>query len=134
MNNSNWTGRTARTTEQALGCTGHAIYAYRTPLYKRLLFAFMRYGWAIIIAVLAVLVLSGCVDMQAEQDVAADLRDAVAQARSSNEKYIHGICTGEWILIEWRLDEQLRAMREETKVKSAEFAKSYQAPKSPQKE
>lgn len=85
MNGSNWTGRTSRTMTEALGCTGHAIYAYRTPLYKRLLFAFMRYGWAIIIVVLAVLVLTGCVDMQAEQDVAADLRDAVATARSNHE-------------------------------------------------
>lgn len=85
MTNSNWTGRTARTTEQALGCTGFAGYAYRTPLYKRALFAIMRHGWVAAVVILAVLVLSGCVDMESEQRSADSLRDAVQQARMNHE-------------------------------------------------
>ena len=79
MTNSNWTGRTARTTDEALGCTGFAGYAYRTPLYKRALFALMRWGWLVVF--LAVILLSGCDEMDSQERSAADLRDAIQQAR-----------------------------------------------------
>ena len=46
-------GKTAA--QQAL-----AIEVYRTPLHKRLLWAFCRHGCLLISAVLAVLVFSGC--------------------------------------------------------------------------
>lgn len=85
MTNSNWTGRTARTTEQALGCTGFAGYAYRMPLYKRVLFAIIRHGWAIALLCIAVLVLSGCDEMDSQERGAANLRDAIQQARNSHE-------------------------------------------------
>lgn len=81
MNNSNWTGRTNRTLNEALGCDGHAIYAYRAPLYKRVLFGIVRHGWIAFVVALAVLVLTGCVDMDSEQRSADSLRDAVQQAR-----------------------------------------------------
>ena len=78
MTHSNWTLRFPRTTR----CDGHAIYLYTPPLYKRLFFGLIRYGWLAILVLLAVLVLTGCVDMESEQHAADSLRDAVAQARS----------------------------------------------------
>lgn len=83
MTNSNWTGRTARTTDQALGCSGFAGYVYHQPAYKRALYGLVRHGWmvAVAVAVLAVFVLSGCVDMESEQLSADSLRDAVQQAK-----------------------------------------------------
>ena len=74
MTDSNWTLRFPRTTR----CDGHAIYYYRTPLSKRLFYALIKHGWWV--AFLTVLLLSGCSDMQAEEDSAADLRDAQARA------------------------------------------------------
>lgn len=58
-----------------------AIEVYRTPLYKRLLWAFCRRCWLIVPAVLAFLVLSGCSsDIDDAIAVQADLADAIAQA------------------------------------------------------
>ncbi|AFU45863.1 hypothetical protein C380_10810 [Acidovorax sp. KKS102] len=58
-----------------------AIEVYRTPLYKRLLWAFCRRGWLIVPAVIAGLVLSGCTsDIDDAIAVHADLADAIAQA------------------------------------------------------
>lgn len=58
-----------------------AIEVYRTPLYKRLLWAFCRSGWLIVPAVLAGLVLTGCSsDIDTAIAVHADLADAIAQA------------------------------------------------------
>ncbi len=51
MNTSNWTGRCPRTTEQALGCTGHAIELHRPPRYKRILYAICDYGTVLAIGV-----------------------------------------------------------------------------------
>lgn len=78
MSDSNWTLRFPRTTR----CDGRAIYYYKTPAHRRFFYAFMRYGWIAIVVVLAVLALTGCVDMASEENTAASLRDAVAQARS----------------------------------------------------
>jgi hypothetical protein len=78
MTDPNWTLRFPRTTR----CDGHAIYHYRTPLYRRFFYALVRHGWLAILAALAVLTLTGCVDMESEQHAADSLRDAVAQARS----------------------------------------------------
>lgn len=78
MNDSNWTLRFPRTTR----CDGHAIYYYRQPLLKRFFYGCIRHGWIAIVVVLTVLVLTGCVDMASEENTAASLRDAVAQARS----------------------------------------------------
>ncbi|MBL7091700.1 hypothetical protein [Acidovorax sp.] len=58
-----------------------AIEVYRTPLHKRVLWAFCRHGWLIVPAVLAVLILSGCTsDIDDAIAVHADLADAVATA------------------------------------------------------
>ena len=58
-----------------------AIEVYRTPLHKRVLWAFCRHGWLIVPAVLAVLVFSGCTsDVDTYAAMQADLADAVAQA------------------------------------------------------
>jgi hypothetical protein len=80
MNNSNWTLRFPRTTR----CDGHAIYYYRQPLLKRFFYGCIRRGWLLVPVVLAVIVLAGCVDMASEENTAASLRDAVAQARSES--------------------------------------------------
>ena len=58
-----------------------AIEVYRTPLHKRLLSAFCRWGWLMVPAVLAVLVFSGCTsDVDTYAAMQADLADAVATA------------------------------------------------------
>ena len=58
-----------------------AIEVHKTPLYKRVLWAFCRRGWLIVPAVLAFLVLSGCTsDIDTAIAVHADLADAVATA------------------------------------------------------
>jgi len=85
MTNSNWTGRCPRTLDQALGCTGHAIEIHRTPPLRRFFYACVRHGWAIVIVCLAVLVLSGCDEMDSQERDAASLRDAINTARNSHE-------------------------------------------------
>ena len=59
-----------------------AIEVYRTPLWKRALWAFCRHGWATVPALLvASVLLSGCADdLQAHAAVQADLADAIHQA------------------------------------------------------
>ena len=58
-----------------------AIEVYRTPLHKRVLWAFCRRGWLLILAVLAVLVFSGCTnDVDTYAAAQADLADAIATA------------------------------------------------------
>ena len=61
-----------------------AIEVYRTPLHKRVLWAFCRSGWLMVpavLAVLAVLVFSGCTsDVDTYAAMQADLADAVATA------------------------------------------------------
>ena len=58
-----------------------AIEVYRTPLHKRVLWAFCRRGWLLIPAVLAVLVFSGCTsDVDTYAAAQADLADAIATA------------------------------------------------------
>lgn len=58
-----------------------AIEVYRTPLHKRLLWAFCLRGWLMVPAVLAVLVFSGCTsDVDTYSAVQADLADAIHQA------------------------------------------------------
>ena len=58
-----------------------AIEVYKTPMHKRVLWAFCRTGWLLIPAVLAVLVFSGCTsDVQDYAAVQADLADAIHQA------------------------------------------------------
>lgn len=78
--NSNWTGRFPRTTAEALGCDGHAIYLYKPPLHRRFFYALCRHGWVLFVVALAVLVLSGCSDIDAEIATAASLADAIADA------------------------------------------------------
>ena len=58
-----------------------AIEVYKTPMHKRVLWAFCRTGWLLIPAVLAVLVFTGCTsDVQDYAAVQADLADAIHQA------------------------------------------------------
>ena len=57
-----------------------AIEVYRTPMHKRVLWAFCRCGWLILPA-LAVLVFSGCTsDVDTYAAMQADLADAIHQA------------------------------------------------------
>ena len=58
-----------------------AIEVYRTPLHKRAVWAFCRHGWAIVPITLAVLVLTGCTDVQADAAVAADAVQAPVEVR-----------------------------------------------------
>ena len=76
MTDSNWTLRFPRTTR----CDGHAIYLYKPPLHRRFFYALCRHGWVLFVVALAVLVLSGCNDMQAEEATAASVADAIADA------------------------------------------------------
>lgn len=73
-----------RTLRDAFGMSAtdaYAIQIYRTPLHKRALWALMRHGWAIVPALLAVLVFSGCTsDVDTYAAVQADLADAIHQA------------------------------------------------------
>lgn len=71
MIGSNWNLRFPRTTR----CDGHAIYHYRTPLPKRLFFGLIKHGWWVFPLFLAVACLTGCVDMQAEEDTALAVSD-----------------------------------------------------------
>lgn len=77
MTGSNWTLRFPRTTR----CDGHAIYAYKTPAYRRFFYACVRHGWFFVVAVLAVLVLTGCDEIDSQERGAAAYRDALAQAQ-----------------------------------------------------
>ena len=77
MNDSNWTLRFPRTTR----CDGHAIYVYKTPAYRRFFYACVRHGWLFVVAVLAMLVLTGCNEIDSQERTAASLRDALAQAQ-----------------------------------------------------
>ena len=76
MTDSNWTLRFPRTTR----CDGHAIYLYKPPLHRRFFYALCRHGWVLFVVALAVLVLSGCSDIDAEIATAASLADAIADA------------------------------------------------------
>ena len=57
-----------------------AIEVYRTPLWKRALRALCRWGWAVVPAVLALSVLTGCDDLDSYAADQASLADAIAQA------------------------------------------------------
>ena len=59
-----------------------AIEVYRTPLHKRVLWAFCRHGWAMALALLvASVLLSGCTsDVDTYAAMQADLADAIATA------------------------------------------------------
>ena len=80
------TRRYPRTSREAFGLSAReaiAIEVYRTPLHKRVLWAFCRCGWLMVPAVLAVLVFSGCTsDVDTYAAMQADLADAVAQAQA----------------------------------------------------
>ena len=58
-----------------------AIEVYRTPLWKRAVWAFCRHGWATVPITLAVLVLTGCTDVQTDAAVAADAVQAPVEVR-----------------------------------------------------
>ena len=62
-------------------CDGHAIYFYPTPLHRRFFFGLCRHGLVLFVIAFAVLVLSGCSDIAAEQASADSLADAIAQAK-----------------------------------------------------
>ena len=57
-----------------------AVQLYRTPLHKRAILALCRWGWAIVPAVLALSVLTGCDDLESYAADQASLADAIAQA------------------------------------------------------
>ncbi len=84
------TYRHPRTTHGLWPCDAQeavACHKYRTPIFKRLLLAFMAWGWIAVPAVLAVLVLSGCdnretaVERAVFADAAAAAQDVEQQQR-----------------------------------------------------
>ena len=78
-----FTGTYARTTHGRRPCTATesiAIHKYTAPAHRRFFYALIKHGWWV--AFLAVVLLTGCSDMDSEERGAANLRDAVAQARA----------------------------------------------------
>lgn len=72
-----------RTSREAFGLSpdeANPIQVFHQPLLQRLFFGFVRHGWILFVLALAVLVLSGCSDMQAEEATAASVADAIADA------------------------------------------------------
>ena len=72
----NCTSRFARTTR----CNEHAIYYHQAPITRRFFYGLCRWGWAIVPAVLALSVLTGCDDLESYAADQASLADAIAQA------------------------------------------------------
>lgn len=85
----NHTTRTfPRTTREAFGLSAEdatALHFYKIPLYRRFFYALCRHGWTIVPVVLAVLVLSGCSDIDAEIATAASVADAIADAGKASK-------------------------------------------------
>ena len=78
------TYRYKRTTMDAFGCSADeaiALHKYKPPLHRRFFYALCRHGWVLFVIAFAVLVLSGCSDIDAEIATAASLADAIAQAK-----------------------------------------------------
>lgn len=78
-----FTGAYARTTHGRRPCTATesiAIHKYKAPAHRRFFYALCKWGWAIVPAVLALSVLTGCDDLGAHAAVQADLADAIHQA------------------------------------------------------
>lgn len=77
------TYRYKRTTMDAFGCSADeaiALHKYKPPLHRRFFYALCRHGWILFVLALAVLVLSGCSDIDAEIATAASVADAIADA------------------------------------------------------
>ena len=77
------TYRYKRTTMDAFGCSADeaiALHKYKPPLHRRFFYAICRHGWILFVLALAVLVLSGCGDIDAEIATAASVADAIADA------------------------------------------------------
>ena len=78
-----FTGTYARTTHGRRACTATesiAIHKYKPPFHRRFFYALCRWGWAIVPAVLALSVLTGCDDLESYAADQASLADAVAAA------------------------------------------------------
>lgn len=76
------TRRHPRTLREAFGLSPEdavAIHKYKTPAHRRFFYGLIKHGWWV--AFLAVVLLTGCSDMDSEERGAANLRDAVAQAQ-----------------------------------------------------
>ena len=57
-----------------------AIQKYKPPFHRRFFYGLRRWGWAIVPAVLALSVLTGCDDLESYAADQASLADAIAQA------------------------------------------------------
>ena len=95
----NCTSRFARTTR----CDGHAIYYHQAPITRRFFYGLCRWGWAIVPAVLALSVLTGCADSSAEISQAQELEAAQqdAEALASREFAGQQVC-GPAALATWQ--------------------------------
>lgn len=74
----------ARTTHGRRPCTATesiAIHKYKAPAHRRFFYGFCKWGWAIVPAVLALSVLTGCDDLESYAADQASLADAIAMAR-----------------------------------------------------
>ena len=72
-----------RSLRQAFGLSARdaiAIEVYRVPAHRRFFYALRRWGWAVVPAVLALSVLTGCDDLESYAADQASLADAIAQA------------------------------------------------------
>ena len=78
-----FTGTYALTTHGRLACTATesvAIHKYKPPFHRRFFYGLCRWGRAIVPAVLALSVLTGCDDLESYAADQASLADAIAQA------------------------------------------------------
>jgi hypothetical protein len=110
----NHTTRTfPRTSREAFGLDAteaNPIQCYRTPLYKRALWAFARWGWMLIF--LLVLVLTGCSgDMRYEQAAAKELQ-AIQQeeAAQASRDYVGKRHCGPGAVHEWIDDKTVQCV------------------------
>ena len=106
-----FTGTYARTTHGRRACTATesiAIHKYKPPFHRRFFYGLCRWGWAIVPAVLALSVLTGCADSSAEISQAQELEAAQqdAEALASREFAGQQVC-GPAALATWQDDKTL---------------------------
>lgn len=83
MNDKFLTYRYPRTTHGLWPCDATeavAVHKYKAPMHRRFFYGLCRWGWAIVPAVLALSVLTGCDDLDSYAADQASLADAIAQA------------------------------------------------------
>lgn len=106
-----FSGTYARTTHGIKACNATesvAISIHKPPMSRRFFYALMRWGWALVLAVLAALALSGCDNSTAASRKEADRQDA--EALSSREFAGQAVC-GPHATAVWVDDKTLECLR-----------------------